>query len=72
MKKGKKIYSLIITYDDTTEEITSVQETLDRDLDFTDDFMTTDESVDNIICLEDYYDEKWYDLIADSVVIGYA
>tara|TARA_Y100001973_G_scaffold28904_1_gene43556 strand:+ start:31841 stop:32059 length:219 start_codon:yes stop_codon:yes gene_type:complete len=72
MRKGKKVYSLIITYDDATEEMVSIHETVSRDDDPVDDFMTIDESFEDVICLEDYYDEKWFELIADCVTIGYA
>jgi hypothetical protein len=69
MKKGKKIYSLVITYDDAKEELGSILETIDR-VDDIDELEI--ESPDTIICLSDYIDDKWFELIADSNIIGFA
>ena len=75
MKKGKKIYILEITFDDKTDEIKSIYESLEalnNDMALCHDGI---ESIDNSIesvCLSEIYDEESFDLIADANIIGSA
>ena len=69
MRKGKKIYSLIITFDDEKEELHSILETIDSAEDCVE---CLDEMPDTIICLEDYLEDEWFDIIKGSVIIGFA
>ena len=76
MKKGKKIYVLEITFDDKTDKILSIQESLemlDNDLalcpDGDDDMVG---APDVLICLSDIFDEESVALIADANIIASA
>ena len=70
MKKGEKVYRLVIRYDDSTGECLGLCETLDRvtqELD--DEWLPLD---DLEISLSDFIPEEWLDLTDDINLVGLA
>ena len=71
MKKGEKIYQLIIKYNDDTCELLSIRETIDRvqEEEWKDVEPLISVSEDPIY-LSDYIDEDWLELTDTIGVVG--
>lgn len=74
MRKGEKIYRLIIKYNDRTGECTGIYESCDRvEEDYDESYeLNGSEYVEHYICLSDVIPEKWLDLTDDIGVVGIA
>ena len=75
MKKGKKIYILEITYDDKTDEITSVYESLEAvntEMALCLDDIEVSDYPDCSVYLSDVLDEESFELIAGVNIIACA
>jgi hypothetical protein len=75
MTKGKKLYVLEILYNDETNEVLSIYESVDKMDNINPMFDAEGNPIDKpnekTYYLSDFIDEKYFDLIADSNVIGF-
>lgn len=76
MTKGKKIYTLEIVYNDKTNEIVSIYETIDKadnNNAVYDSLGEIDESSNlPLMILSDYIDDEHMELISDCTTIGFS
>ena len=76
MTKGKKIYSLEIIYNDKTNEIISIYESVDK-ADSIDAIYDSSGEISEstnlpIMFLSEYIDDEYMDLISDCTIIGFS